>query len=171
MDTTRIAGQDTVLQWIPNEVYKRKDYIPIEGGTQCFSVQMTHETHTTETLSGEKSTYQVLLTAYCDVDIWKPSNGVAEIGVGESGVLVAVNQRDTAIHASGIVEKIRRDDEDNVHYGFRLTRVQIGTAVWLVVRVDMGDGTYAELIMTEAEYHYFDPKKFRERKLRQSVSR
>lgn len=160
-----IAGMNTTIQWIPDSVHKTKDYIPLEGEGTGFEYWQLANTVDVTSLADVNTQNLVVSTSMgLDIDIWRPSNGTIEVNVGDRGLIVAHNQRGTTIHATGFLEKLEYDGE-SANYSYVLEKVQIGNTTWYVVRVDMGDGTYAELLMTEAEKEYFDPAEFRERKL------
>ena len=163
--------------WQPNDLWKPDDHIEFAGDFSSFTYEQS--TDLIDTISNQYYPEVMPLAVYSTIElaIANPPRRVKEVQAGDKGILVAeVDGR--AYHAEAVVTSVNTqswlsdhsyDDTFIVNYYFNVTKIQIGNITYYVLRCDMGDGTYAELLMTEEEKQHFDQKKYMERRLREDA--
>ena len=159
----------------PKDCWKPEDHIPFEGDHRSFQYHEYQDV--VDVIASQK--YVGVLPALqhreFEVAIFNPIID-KYINAGDSGILVAHTATGMTYHMEALCTSVGRQDwmmgeswqnADIINYTFQITKVQIGNTEYYVVRVDMGDGTYVELLMTEAEKEKYGTKGFTERYLNQ----
>lgn len=118
--------------------------------------------------------FKTIKTRDFDIAVFNPVGRKREIDAGDKGVLVANTPTGYTYHMEVVCNYVgtqnwmsgdRWQDAYILNYKFQVFKIQIGSTHYYVVRVDMGDGTYTELLMTDAEKEQYGTKGFTERYL------
>lgn len=160
--------------WQPESCWKPEHHIPFEGHITKYRYTENADWLDTVTERLYTTASPALIVPQFEVQILNPSSNKVEIDAGDTGIIVGVDSSGYSYHIKAICEQISGNhllsasgwqDAYVVNYDFKVYSIQIGSTILYVLRVDMGDGTYAELLMTEKEREMFDPKSYRERRL------
>lgn len=118
--------------------------------------------------------FKTIRTRNFDIAVFNPVGRKRELSAGDKGVLVASTPTGYTYHMEVICNFVGTQDwmsggswQDAyiLNYKFDVLKIQIGNTEYYVVRIDMGDGTFTQLLMTEAEKEMYGTQGFTERYL------
>lgn len=169
--------------WQPDDMWKPKDHIQFQGDFSSFTYEEGNDLVDSIALQYYPDAVSPILQTFrkMELAIANPPREIIEVQMGDKGIL-AVQVEGKTYHAEAVVSDIATQswmgdknligDYDSffiVNYTFEIREIQIGKTTFYVVRCDMGDGTYAQLLMTQEEKQHFDQKMYMERRLREDA--
>jgi len=170
-----LESNNTKVFWQPDDLWRPDDHIPFGGDFSNFKYEEATDQIDTIAMQYYPSMYSLEVYKTMEIAIANPPNNIKEVQAGDKGIIIA-DIGEKTYHAKATVTSVYGQhwgedyrDDYFVNYHFEIESFQIGSITYLVVRVELGDGTYAQLLMTSKEREMWDADTYRERRLREDA--
>lgn len=170
-----LTSNTTKVFWQPDDLWQPDDHIPFGGDFSHFEYSETTDTVDLIAMQYYPSVLPLDVYKVMEIAIANPPNNIKEIQAGDKGIVIA-DIGDKTYHAKATLASVVGQywggdyhDDYFVNYTFEIENFQIGATSYLVVRVELGDGTYAQLLMTSKEREMWDADTYRERRLKEDA--